>query len=124
MTSIRTCTNNDDFNNCARTDETTTKASTPTEERLINDRLASELSLYNDDMTFNSYAWLLNSSNSSVCAIARYWSFYYKGALCMARVVYSKHRGCTGQLTGARYNLHEFKYCTRLPNHLQTKKFY
>ena len=40
---------NDDFNSGARTDETTTKASTPTEERLINDRLASKLSLYDDD---------------------------------------------------------------------------
>ena len=58
MTSIRTCTNNDDFNNCARTDETTTKASTPTEERLINDRPASELSLYDDDVTFNSFTQL------------------------------------------------------------------
>ena len=58
MTSIRTCTNNDDFNNCARMDETMTKASTPTEEHLINDRLASELSLYDDDVTFNSYTWL------------------------------------------------------------------
>ena len=45
---------NDDFNNCVQTDETTTKASTPTEEHLINDRLASELSLYDDDVTFNS----------------------------------------------------------------------
>ena len=81
------------FNNYARTDETTTKASTPTEERLINDRLASELSLYDDDVTFNSYAWLLKSSNSSVCAIAHYWSFYYKGALCTARVVCARHWG-------------------------------
>ena len=63
MTSIRTCTNNDDFNNCAQTDETMTKASTPTEEHLINDRLASKLSLYNDDVTFNSFMWLLKSFN-------------------------------------------------------------
>ena len=43
---------NDDFNGLRaneRNDETTTKATTPTEERLINDRLASELSLYDDD---------------------------------------------------------------------------
>ena len=42
----------------ARTDETMTKASTPTEEHLINDRLASELSLYDDDVTLNSFTWL------------------------------------------------------------------
>ena len=35
-----------------------TKASTPTEERLINDRLASELSLYDDNVTLNSFTWL------------------------------------------------------------------
>ena len=108
----------------AQNDETTTKASTPTEECLINDRLASELSLYDDDVTFNSLRGFLKSSSIRSIAIARYWSFYYKGALCTARVVYTRHWGCTGQLTGARYNLHEFKYCTRLPNHLQTKKFY
>ena len=47
----------------AQNDETTTKASTPTEERLIkrkielpssNLRLATEQSLYDDDVTLNS----------------------------------------------------------------------
>jgi len=79
VTSIRTCTNNDDFNNCARTDGTTTKASTPTEEHLINDRLASELSLYDDDVTFNSYAWLLKSSNIRSVQLLAIGLFITKG---------------------------------------------
>ena len=79
MTSIRTCTNNDDFNNCARTDETTTKASTPTEERLINDRLASELSLYDDDVTLNSFTWLLKSSNIQSVQLLAIGLFITKG---------------------------------------------
>ena len=79
MTSIRTCTNNDDFNNCARMDETTTKASTPTEERLINDRLASELSLYDDDVTLNSFTWLLKSFKFGLLQLLAMGLFITKG---------------------------------------------
>ena len=61
-----------------------TKASTPTEERLINDRLASELSLYDDDVTFNSFTWLLKSSNIRSVQLLAIGLFITKG--CFVRL--------------------------------------
>ena len=78
----------------AQNDETMTKASTPTEERLIkqkielpssNLRLATEQSLYDDDVTLNSESRLLILlivHSLQLLAIC----LYYKGALCTARV--------------------------------------
>ena len=70
---------NDDFNSGARTDETTTKASTPTKERLINDRLASELSLYDDDVTLNSFTRLLKSFKFGLLQLLAIGLFITKG---------------------------------------------
>jgi len=80
-------------------DETTTKALTSTKEHLINDRLASKLSLYDDDVAFKIFWFGLCNCSQSV--------FITKGRFVRIELYTRDTGGRSVQQTGFETILHE-----------------